>query len=171
MVSVMNTTPMRNSSDSSFHQIKAFLMDVRIVVFIATSTAAIDIGWLLYSIADQYNRVARATMVIIDIDPSVSLMHIRIGVALLIAAVCLWFRRVVGLVISVAALIWVLIEYCLWFIWSANIQREAGITSGFGLYGANGWNVAVLVIALVLFAWVAKALLRLWVTTTIFDNE
>src|SRR5258705_6964632 len=103
----LNTTTMNNLSHSSFRQIKAFLMNVRIVVFILTSTAALDIGWLLYRAADHYYRVRRTTMVIIDIDPSVSMMHIRIGVGLLIAAVCIWFRHVVGLVISVSALSWV----------------------------------------------------------------
>jgi len=139
---------------------------LKVAFIIAAMTAVINAIWLTYRFAQLNSNPGSTSLVIVQIDPSVSLMLIRIGFGLLLAAVCLWYRRVASLVMSMAALIWVLIEYTGWYLWSASIRREAGVAGvpGFlSFYGANAWNVAVIVIVLALLTWEVKTLVRFWV--------
>jgi hypothetical protein len=107
--------------------------------------------------------------------PSVFLLNVRLGAALLIAAAGLLYRRVIGLLISMLALTWVLKEYAWWYLDSLRRLKEMGV-SDFAqlqvpdltylgkLFGATWWNVIVLVISVALYIWVIKTLIRLFTT-------
>lgn len=134
---------------------------VRVAGIISALTAVINAILVVYHLVELRSRIRKTSLIIVQIDPPVSLMHIRIALALLLAAVCLMRRRVVSLLISVVALIWVLMEYGGWYLWSASIRRETGIVSPpglLGLYGANVWHVAVMAIVLALVIWETKIL-------------
>jgi len=102
------------------------------------------------------------------VDWSHTFMHARISLALIVAAACLWSRTVRGLVISASALTWVVIEYAWWAIWSQRFLASMDIPEFhsstphvFNIFGATGWNVAVLAIALALLLWELKTLIGL----------
>lgn len=116
--------------------------------------------WLVSSFIVFSRQIDAATMVIIDWDPSVLIMHIRIGLALLLATAALLSRRLIGLFASAVALVWVCLEYLTWYKWSSRIKEYAdiqefpsSIPQAFDLYGGNGWNAAVLVLVVVVLSW------------------
>ncbi|MGH9961419.1 MAG: hypothetical protein ACREBC_30540, partial [Pyrinomonadaceae bacterium] len=73
--------------------------------------AVVHIGWFVASFVAFRRRIDATTMVIVDWDPSVLMMHFRIGLALLISTIGLLTRRVVGLFLSLLAVTWVAVEY------------------------------------------------------------
>jgi hypothetical protein len=108
------------------------------------------------------------------IDQTYMLMHLRIAVALLVAAISLWFRNAFAFCLSIFCAVWVLVEYWFWHLRSqrillnAEIQHwPAGTPHAFGLGGATGWNAAVLLLTLLLFVWQMKTL---FVATRLFRS-
>jgi hypothetical protein len=154
-----------------------FSRGTELAIFVALLTAALNALWVGYQ--------AGANAVEWDIfaqkyghrhyDPSVFLLNVRLGAALLIAAAGLLYRRVIGLLISMLALTWVLKEYAWWYLDSLRRLKEMGV-SDFAqlqvpdltylgkLFGATWWNVIVLVISVALYIWVIKTLIRLFTT-------
>lgn len=59
---------------------------IRIACVIAAMTAVINAMWVMYRLVELDSILRRTSLVSIQIDPSVSLMHIRIALALLLAA-------------------------------------------------------------------------------------
>ena len=109
------------------------------------------VNLFLRDLQTQTSHLTRG--VSINVDASVPLMLVRIATALVIAPIGTWFRRVVGLLVSMASLIWVISEYGRWYAWSLVINQESGVTHTYGLYGANLWNWAVIIFVLGLLAW------------------
>ena len=127
---------------------------------IAGLAAVVHIVWFAVSFVAFRRRIDAATMVIVDWDPSVFMMHIRIGLALSFSVIGLWSRRVIGLFLSTLALAWVGLEYIAWFLWSVRIKASADIDAlpssvshAFNLYGATPWNVVVLVLVIAVLVW------------------
>jgi hypothetical protein len=94
-------------------------------------------------------------------------MHLRIGLALLLSAVCLWSRRAWCFYVSLAGAILVVVEYGGWYVWSRRILSYAeiptwptGTKHALGLGDATGVNVVILLLTLVLLLWQTKTLLR-----------
>jgi hypothetical protein len=126
----------------------------KILAVVLTLLALTDVIWLIFFLKDLQTQTSQLTRgVSINVDASVPIMHIRIAVALVFAALGAWFRRVVGLLISIASLIWAISEYGAWYAWSVAINQESGVTHTYGLYGANLWNWAVILFIVGLFAW------------------
>ena len=126
----------------------------KILAVVLTLIAQTDVIWLIFFLTDLQTQTSQLTRgVSINVDASVPIMHIRIAIALVFAALGALFRRVVGLLISIASLIWVISEYGTWYVWSVAINRESGVTHTYGLYGANLWNWAVILFIMGLFAW------------------
>ena len=127
----------------------------------------VHLVWLVTSFLGFRHRLDVATMVIVDWDSSILMMHIRIGVALLLSIVGLSSRRVIGLFLSVLALAWVGLEYLAWFLWSFRIKSNAGIDSlpssaphALNLYGATTWNAVVLALVIAVLVWEIRRLIR-----------
>jgi len=128
----------------------------------------VHIVWFVTGFIGLRHRLDTATMVIVDWDPSVLMMHIRIGLALLISVVGLSSRRVVGLLLSALALVWVCVEYLTWYFWSIRLKSNAGlesfpasVTHASNLYGATPWNAVVLVLVIVALSWEIGRLIKL----------
>ena len=127
---------------------------VKILATVITLIAVTDVIWLILFLREvQVHASQLPRGVSINVDTSVLLMHVRIATALVIAATGIWFRRVVGLLVSIASLIWAISEYGRWYAWSVAINQESGVTHTYGLYGANLWNWAVIIFIVGLLAW------------------
>src|SRR4051812_15785490 len=61
------------------------------------------------------------------IDPTFTWMHLGIAASLLISAVCLWPRKAFAFLVSAAGLMWVLVEYVRWYIWTRRVIEAAGL--------------------------------------------
>lgn len=130
--------------------------------------AVVHMVWFVASFIAFRRRIDAATMVIVDWDPSVFMMHIRIGLALLISIVGLSTRRVIGLIFAASALAWVGVEYVGWFFWSIRIKSSADIKTfsssvphALNLYGGTLWNAVVLVLAVVVLLLVIRQAIRI----------
>lgn len=128
----------------------------------------VHLVWFLTSFAALDRRIAAAKMVIIDWDPSILMMQIRIGLVLLVSVAALWSRRVVGLFLSALAFAWAIAEYIAWRAWSIRIKANAGIevlpgrvANALNLYGATPWNALVLVLVIIVFLWEIGWLIRI----------
>lgn len=123
--------------------------------------------WFISSFIAHRHRVDAATMVIIDWDPSMAMMHIRIGLALIISVGGLWSRRTIGLFLSALGLAWAIGEYIGWYTWSSKVRVNTdvehfpgAIADALSLYGATLWNAVVLVLIISVLLWEAKWIVR-----------
>ena len=130
--------------------------------------SVVHIGWFVASFVAFRRRIDVATTVIVDWDPSVFVMHIRIGVALLLSVAGLVSRRMIGLFVATLALVWVGLEYVAWFFWSMRIKSNAEIQTFpslagnvSNLYGASYWNVVVLVLVIAVLLWGILRLIKI----------
>jgi hypothetical protein len=93
-------------------------------------------------------------------DTTIPWIRIRIAIALILAAIALLSRRLVGLLASVASLSWALVEYARWI----TISREATLASStsqiVGLFGIEWWSLLGLVFTIALLTWEAIILIR-----------
>ena len=133
----------------------------------------VHLVWLVASFLRFRHQLDAATMVIVDWDSSIVMMHTRIGLGLLIGIAGLWSRRVVCLLLSILALAWVSLEYIAWYLWSIRLKSNAGIerfptsvTHASDLYGATPWNAVVLVLAIVVLMWEIGRLMKIAKSTT-----
>lgn len=95
--------------------------------------------------------------------------HLNIAVALVISAVCLWWRSFISYVISALAAVWVSLIFVWWYFDSVAFLRSFEISDysqlnvpdfqHIGMFrGAIWWDMVTLVIASTLFLWVIKVL-------------
>ncbi|MGH9970902.1 MAG: hypothetical protein ACREBG_24345 [Pyrinomonadaceae bacterium] len=134
----------------------------RLLPIVLTLTALAELVWLIFFWRDFQTQPSQMPKgVSINIDPSVSLMHVRIAVALVIAAIGTWVKKVAAFLLSFAALIWVIAEYGCWYEWSVAINRESGFTHTYGLYGANPLNWTIIMVVSGLLVWELTMILNL----------
>lgn len=138
-----------------------------IVLLIAAVAAVVHIGWFVASFIAFRRRLDTATTVVVDWDPSVFMMHIRIGIALLLSVLGFLSRRMVGLLMAMLALVWVGLEYVAWFVWSMRIRSNAEIETfpssagnALNLYGASVSNLVVLALVIAVLLWGTVRLLK-----------
>lgn len=122
--------------------------------------------WVTAEFIHLRQMLAASKLVIVDWDPSFLMMHIRIGIALAIAASSLFSTRVIGLLVAAIASVWVFAEYFSWYVWSSRIRgnlEHAEFSSmtphALNLYGARWWNIAILILVITLLLWEIK----LWI--------
>jgi hypothetical protein len=139
-------------------------LDIYFARLIAATAAACEIWYIVERQYQMYKAFQAGSEV--DFDPRYMQMHLRIAVALLLSAVCLWSRRAWWLYVSLAGTIWVVVEYTSWYSWSRRILSyaeipnwPAGTKHALGLGDATGVNVVVLLFTLVLLLWQTKTLL------------
>lgn len=146
---------------------RAFLFPV-----IAAGVAGlVQTVWVAIDYSQFYSRLNTA-IVRVEWDPSFYMMHIRISVALVIVLIGLSSRRLIGLCLSAAAVVWLGLEYIAWFVWSAKLKENAGIEAfpqavpqAFSLYGATPWNAVVLVLIMAVLLW------EIWRIATFVKSE
>lgn len=87
---------------------------------------------------------------------------LRIGIALVIAAICFYFDKGKGLLFSALALAWMLLEYALWWYRSYLIGKSGEVRLGFviNLWHGGWWDAWVILLALVLLVYVVTVTLR-----------
>jgi hypothetical protein len=130
--------------------------------------AVLNLVWLIIGYSGLYHSIA-SSVAQGGSAPLLNQAAIRrdlmIELALLIAAVGLLCRNVTGLVLSLVALVWVIIEYVWWFIWTRRTIAAAGLAElpsgmpqAWNLAGATAWNLVVLVVAVCLFIWQARVI-------------
>jgi hypothetical protein len=141
----------------------------RLDIYFARLIAGIAAVCEIYYIAEREYRIYKFFQAGGEalFDPRYAQMHLRIAVALLLSAVCLWSRGAWFFYVSLACAIWVVVEYAGWYVWSRRILSYAeiptwppGTKHALGLGDATGLNVVVLLLTLVLLLWQTKTLLR-----------
>ena len=143
-------------------------LGVKIGIAVAVSLAVLNLVWLIIGYSGLYHSIA-SSVAQGGSAPLLNQAAIRrdlmIELALLIAAVGLLCRNVTGLVLSLVALVWVIIEYVWWFIWTRRTIAAAGLAElpsgmpqAWNLAGATAWNLVVLVVAVCLFIWQARVI-------------
>jgi hypothetical protein len=135
---------------------------------LAGIASVVHIGWFVVSFFAFRRRIDAVTTVVVDWDPSVFMMHIRIAVALLLSMGAFLSRRALGLFLSALALVWVILEYVVWFLWSVRIKANADIDAfpssvphALNLYGATIWNVVVFTMVIAALAWTIWCLTKI----------
>jgi hypothetical protein len=93
-------------------------------------------------------------------DITIPWIRIRIAIALILAAITLLSRRIVGLLASVASLSWALVEYARWITMSREATLANGTSHTVGLFGIEWWGLVGLVFTIALLAWEAIILIR-----------
>ncbi len=143
-------------------------LGVKIGIAVAVSLAVLNLVWLIIGYSGLYHSIA-SSVAQGGSAPLLNQAAIRrdlmIELALLIAAVGLFCRNVPGLMLSLVALVWVIIEYVWWFIWTRRTIAAAGLAElpsgmpqAWNLAGATAWNLVVLVVAVCLFIWQARVI-------------
>ena len=94
-------------------------------------------------------------------DMTIPWIRIRITVALILGAICLFSRKMIGIAASAICFIWVIAEHVRW-LFLLRQMRGAGTSQAYYLYRIEWWNLAVLVLT---------SLLLVLVLTTIFSKE
>jgi hypothetical protein len=95
--------------------------------------------------------------------------HLNIAAALVLSAVCLWWRSFISYVISALTAVWVSLIFVWWYFHSVAFLRSFEISDysqlnvpdfqHVGMFrGAIWWDMVTLVIAGTLFLWVMKVL-------------
>jgi hypothetical protein len=94
-------------------------------------------------------------------------LHLGVTLALIIVAVGLWLRKVSGLFLSLIGSISIFGIYIWWyfdtlhFLKNAEVPIDSPYYKEVGLlHGALSWDWVVLIVAIVLFAWGLKTLMR-----------
>lgn len=90
-------------------------------------------------------------------------LRLRIAVALVVNLVCIYRFRPKGFLVSALALLWVVIEFILWFESSLRLKEALDIghlpePSILGFYNAVWWDLVVLCSTMMLLAWAIKTL-------------
>ena len=134
----------------------------KILAMVITLIALANVIWLIFFLRDVQAHASQLPRgVSINVDTSVLLMHVRIATALVIAAISSWFKKVLALLLSFAALIWIVVEYARWYAWSLEINRESGVTPTHALYGADSLNWTIIMVVLGLLIWELAMILNL----------
>ena len=113
--------------------------------------AALNIAWL----------ISNAN----ELPQSLEMLRFRVTLAWVISAVAAWPRRTVGWAISFVALMWIALEYVLWWIGSRRMIEAAG--SSFSqtphlayFHHARWWDLGVLLLTIVGLLWSGKYLVN-----------
>lgn len=139
---------------------------VKIGIVVAVSLATLNLLWLIVAYSGLYHSITTSVAQGGSpplIDQSTIRRDLMIELALVVTAVGVLSRNVIGLLFSFVALIWVGVEYIWWFVWTKRTIAAAGLDelpSGvpqvWNLGGATPWNLVVLVVAVFLFLWEAR---------------
>jgi len=147
--------------------------DINVAIGVSALIAAANALWIAWELLIFFQAKSKADAQGAEIfyDMAPYWMQVRIAIALIINAACLCFRRNIGLIVSLLALVWVGVEYGQWYSLSLKVKAVTEDYSRLstphtaGLYGATGWNIVVLVVTVVLFIWEMKMLVGIIITS------
>lgn len=144
---------------------------------VATLTSALNALWVTYQVGYSYGQAGCGYPCTSGHqDFNQLLIQLRVTIALVLVAFGLFSHKVVGFLISTLALVYVAAEYLWWYFDSLRWLKEVGVEDFSKLplphevqhagsfYGATWWDLTVLVIAIALFTWEMKTLLRILIT-------
>ena len=156
---------LNSKTTSRLHSLSRY--DINLARFVAAAAAFLQI-WDHGSLIYQHHKMSAAGAEFF-VDTAYMMMHLSIAFALLLSAICLWSRRASAFYISGLALAWVIYEYFSWYLASRSALKNAGLEhwpSGyphaFNIGGATGWNIAVLLLTVVLFVWHIKTFIGIF---------
>ena len=102
-----------------------------------------------------------------ELPQNLEMVRFRITLAWVISAIAAWPRKTVGWTISFVALMWIALEYVLWWIGSRRIVEAAG--SSFSqtphlayFLHASWWDLTVLLLTIVGLLWCGRHLIDLF---------
>jgi len=124
-------------------------------------TSTLNCLWFVYSqmvLAQEPSMSGRFTIII---DPNIGFLKMKlfIGIALIIATIALWFRKILGFIVSALALTWLGFEYVIWWIESSKMVTNSEaldfskVPHKLYLYSASWWDIWVFGVAIVILAW------------------
>lgn len=126
-------------------------MHILLVLLILTTT--LNSLWLFQLMWGSPNVITTRDFTIIA-EPNTWLFgtKLRIGCALVIAAICFYFDKCKVLLLSALALAWILVEYTLWWYRSYLMSKSAEVRLGLviNLWHGGWWDAWVILLALVL---------------------
>jgi len=145
-----------------------------VLLYIVTVVACLNLLWLAYTIGYIKGRDEASGGGYLDYD--ILFLQIRVGIAFLVVALGLKLMSAKGYSLSFVALIWVLLEYFLWYLktkkWlsSFNVSTTKDLPPIVletvphvgGFYKGTIWTWVILVITSLLTLWVGKILLQSW---------
>jgi hypothetical protein len=137
--------------------------------------AMASVLFLLYNIgyAKGYKEAPYGSVVSdFDFPHWLNRLHFGITTGLIAASIGLWFRTVRGLFLSVAGLTFVFTAYAWWYLRTKAYLANSEVTEYTRLHdpyyrnlifhGGTLWDTLVLIVTLLLFIWIAIALLKAW---------
>jgi len=133
-----------------------------ILILIAALNAVLVISVVMGEIRQFNEALTRGGAWLVDL--TISWIQVRVALALIVGIIALRLRTCIGLVTYILMSLWILVEYIKWYKLSSNIKAAAQL-EGFsnltiphacGLYGATSWDIAILVLTVVLFIWGIK---------------
>lgn len=115
--------------------------------FLAT-LALLDVTWLVFTSSGESPFDTR---------------QIRIALALIICAFAMWPRKVIGSLISWVALLWITLEYILWWKTSMDVVDAAGMSFSHARHFAyllrgTWWDLCVLLATIIGLVWTSRQL-------------
>ncbi|HEX8137841.1 MAG TPA: hypothetical protein VF544_09650 [Pyrinomonadaceae bacterium] len=146
---------------------------IKLVIGIALLTASLNALWIAYRVGYTNGQTGCGYPCVPEHqDFTLQYMQIRIGLALVISAVCLWSRRAIGFFISAIALTWAGKEYVWWYLESLRRLKAMDLNDFSelktpslqhvnNLLGATWWDIAVLIVIILLFIWQIKTLAQI----------
>ena len=130
----------------------------KIAIVIVAVAATLDLAWFV----NKYSQLHG------DLNQSIVRRDFMIAAALILAALSLASKRGFGLMLSLIALLWVLFEFIRWYFWTKKLLENLeltrippGVPQAAHLFGADTWNVLVLIIVTILVIWEIVILVRI----------
>jgi hypothetical protein len=150
----------------------------KLALSVTALTCALNALWVTYQIGFSYGRAGCGYPCTSGHqDFTQLLIQLRITIALTVVVFGLFSRRPAGFLISALALAYVAAEYLWWYFDSLRWLKEVGVEDfsklpapheiqyAGNLYGATWWDLVVLAVAIILFTWEMKVLLRTLTTS------
>jgi hypothetical protein len=132
---------------------------IGLIKIVAVSLAMLNaalVGAYLYRLRQTMSS-ASANGAEILWDMTIPRIHIRITLALALAAICLFIRNRLGIAACVISLGWVMGEYARWFLILQEIRQASGTSQPAPLFGFEWWSLAVLGLATILLVLLLRA--------------
>jgi hypothetical protein len=143
--------------------------EFKVAVFVCITIAALNA--LVFAFRIGYIFGNDACYAPMHHDNSYAFMRLKIEGALLVIAITLRFRRVVGLCIALLATVLIEVQYVLWYLDTQRWLRDMRLTDlsqatksdpqFAGIYQARPWDIVLLVFATALLAWQVRVVILL----------
>jgi hypothetical protein len=148
--------------------------EIRAALFVCITVAVLNALVFTFKIGYLYGNEACRCSVPMHRDYSYDFIRMKVEVALLIIALALGSRRVVGFCTSILATIYIEAQYGLWYLDTKRWLREVRVSDFSqlpipsesphfaGLYQATPWDIALLVFATALLVWQVRVVIALF---------